>query len=1130
MQFRLRTTPAVFHRSCRVAAYDFAAVVVVCLAASIGGSAAADDFVQPAPLAPEIAEASSEAADGLSVITIPDGWQISLFAAEPDVANVVAFDIDNRGRFFICETFRQNRGVTDNRGHDDKWLLADLSAQTVQDRIDYHKRLLGEGAVTYAQNDDRIRRVVDTDGDGRADQSTVLVDGFNHIEEGTGAGVLARGDEVYYTCIPKLWKIIDKDDDGKADDRVVLSDGYGVRVAFRGHDMHGLVIGPDGRLYFSIGDRGYHLTTDDGRVLADPASGAVFRCELDGTGLEVYCTGVRNPQELAFNDLGDFFSVDNNSDSGDQARIVHLLQGGDTGWRMYYQYLPDRGPFNREKLWYPKHEGQPSYIVPPIANFTDGPSGLAYYPGTGFGDALNDTFLICDFRGGPSNSGIRSFKLEPDGAFYKLTTDAQPVWTCLATDAAFGPDGALYVSDWVDGWNGLGKGRVYRLHDPQHSGSEIVKAVQALLAGDWQSYATTDLSAQLGHVDRRIRLESQWELARRGEVEALLAVASDSSADSKARLHAVWGADQIARVDSDKRTAVLDGLRPLLADADGSLKAAVVKVAGERDDQTAVKAVRGLINDASPRVRYFAALAAAQLKDAGAIEAVVNLMVSNAGADPALRHATMMYLDGAVSEQGIAKLASHSDESVRLAAVVALRRQGSGTIAEFLADESELVRDEAARAIHDAPIPVALESLAELITSDSLSGDTGFRVLNANYRIGTAASAAALAQFASAETSPEPLRIKALEMLKAWRTPDPRDLVINDFRPLEPRPVTDARAALTPEIDRLTESQPAIRDAAIDTASTLGIAKIAPMLIKRVINSEISGRDRAASLRALGRLDRPNAVKAAKAVPAASAGPLFQAALEILAENNAADSAALFVAATESKNVGIRQYAWDVLASIDSKLAKTAIAKAVGSYLAGKLDGEVHLNVLEAAAKSLPADVNLKIAEARAETAKTDPLAEWLPAMDGGDVAAGEKIFMEKTQLSCVRCHKVDRAGGEVGPELTLIGRTKDRRYLLEAICLPNAQVAKGFETAVIVDYDGIISTGIVKSETDDLVELIQADGSQVRIKQDDIELRKKGNSSMPGDLIKFMTVRELRDLVAYLKNLQFDRNEEEVE
>ena len=208
------------------------------------------DSVQP--IAPQVAESSGEPQEAMVAIRIPRAWKISLWAAEPDVANVVAFDIDGRGRIFVCETFRQNRGVTDNRGHDEQWLLADLAAKTVQDRIDYHKRLLGEGAITYAQHDDRIRRISDTDSDGIADQSVVVADGFHHLEEGTGAGVLSVGNAVYYTCIPKLWKLVDEDQDGAADQRIVLSNGYGVRVAFRGHDMHGLICGyRTDDLYFS---------------------------------------------------------------------------------------------------------------------------------------------------------------------------------------------------------------------------------------------------------------------------------------------------------------------------------------------------------------------------------------------------------------------------------------------------------------------------------------------------------------------------------------------------------------------------------------------------------------------------------------------------------------------------------------------------------------------------------------------------------------------------------------------------------------------------------------------------------------------------------------------------------------
>ncbi|NCY03894.1 MAG: glucose dehydrogenase, partial [Planctomycetia bacterium] len=291
---------------------------------------------------PTVAARSDEPQKAVAAFGMPADMEVRLFAAEPDVANPVAFSIDERGRVYVCETFRQKRGVTDNRDHTTEWVDADLAAQTVEDREAYHRRLLGDKAADYERADDRVRLLVDADGDGVADTASVFAAGFNGLVEGTAAGILARRGDVFLTCIPSVYRLRDVDGDGRADatpgERAILSTGYGVRVAFRGHDLHGLTPGPDGRLYFSIGDRGYHVayTDEQGvrRLAHDPASGAVFRCEPDGSGFEVFATGLRNPQELAFDDLGNLFTVDNNSDAGDKARLVHLMPGCDSGWNM----------------------------------------------------------------------------------------------------------------------------------------------------------------------------------------------------------------------------------------------------------------------------------------------------------------------------------------------------------------------------------------------------------------------------------------------------------------------------------------------------------------------------------------------------------------------------------------------------------------------------------------------------------------------------------------------------------------------------------------------------------------------------------------------------------------------------
>ena len=99
------------------------------------------------------------------------------------------------------------------------------------------------------------------------------------------------------------------------------------------------------------------------------------------------------------------------AEKGDRARWVHVIEGGDSGWRYSYQWITEpvaRGPWNDEKLWHPAHEGQAAYLVPPIANLADGPSGLTYYPGTGLTPEYDGHFFLCDFRGDASASGIHT--------------------------------------------------------------------------------------------------------------------------------------------------------------------------------------------------------------------------------------------------------------------------------------------------------------------------------------------------------------------------------------------------------------------------------------------------------------------------------------------------------------------------------------------------------------------------------------------------------------------------------------------------------------------------------------------------------------------------------------------------
>lgn len=1066
--------------------------------------------------------ASDEGELAMSTFRKPDGWEVKLFAAEPELANPVAMYVDHQGRVYVCESFRQDRGVTDNRKHDREWLLADLSAESVQDRIDYHNRLLGTEAKEYTAHDDRIRVLEDTDGDNVADKATLFASGFNKLEEGTGAGVLARGNDVYFTCIPKLWLLTDKDDDQISDQRTALQDGYGVRVAFRGHDSHGLIIGPDGRLYFSIGDRGYNIETDDG-VIKNVESGAVFRCELDGSKLEVFATGLRNPQELAFDDYGYLFTGDNNSDSGDKARWVNVMQGGDTGWRMMYQYLPDRGPFNREKIWYPYSEETPAYIVPCIENIADGPSGLTCYPGTGLTGDYANAFFLADFRGGPSNSGIRLIRTQPKGAFWEVERSEQPIWSILATDVDFGPDGAIWICDWVDGWIGEGKGRIYRFFDPEAQKQDIVREVQEYLRGGFKELGAAELAKLLEHPDRRLRLESQWELAGRQDISAFRTLLAKPAAGTIPRLHALWGLGHAARLNPELRSDVSPLLAGAMSDSDLDVRRVAAVVVGDLKLGELSQNVAELIADAEPRVAFAACLAAHELKLPGVVSHAADLLEENDNQDPGLRHAGIMALKGTGAETA-AKLATHNSAAVRLAAVVALRKLESPLIVRFLDDSDASVRLEAARGIHDV---VELHDGLPAVAKLRLAADTNpalvHRILNANFRIGGEESALRIAAYASLEAADESMRIEAVNMLASWATPDELCRVMNRYLPLPSRDGAAAKTALANSIVGLMAGSESITMATIDAVKALRLQSATAAMQQLAEEITSDAKVRGMALVAFSELSPE---KSRDLVISLVGDPELEVrtrALAILAK--VAPDAAIeeLKQAVQSEYVRERQFAWDTVARIDSPQATELVTLGAERYLADKLPGDVWLNVLEAAKERVSDELASKLEDYQAGKTAEDSLMAYRECMTGGDIESGQTIFTTKTELSCVRCHKVnDDTGGEVGPDLSKIAshKDKDRRYLLEAIVEPNAKIAENFETAILLLEEGDVVSGVVRSESETRLEVVTAEGKIVSVDPEEVIGRKKGKSSMPADLVKMMSRRELRDLIAYLASL----------
>jgi quinoprotein glucose dehydrogenase len=1126
-----------------------------------------DGKVNVPEYSPTIPAASKEGEQAISTFLVPQGLKVELFAAEPMLANPVSFCLDEKGRVYVAESFRQSKGVEDNRGHM-VWLDDDLAATTNDERFAYYKKHLGDKVANYTKEHDRIRLLEDRAGVGKADASTIFADGYNGPLDGTGAGVLARHGEIFYTCIPDLWRLRDTKNTGVANEQERLHTGFGVHVAFRGHDMHGLTMGPDGKLYFSIGDRGYNVPNSSHDIV-NLESGGVLRCNLDGSELEEFARGLRNPQELAFDDFGNLFTCDNNSDSGDKARWTQIVEGGDYGWRFAYQYLADRGPWNREKLWHPAFAGQAAYIVPPVANVADGPSGLTYYPGAGLPAEYKDTFFLVDFHGTPSVSGVHSVKVKPKGAGFELESDEKFMWGILGTDVDFGPDGAMYVSDWVESWDGVGKGRIYRLFDPTLIKSPAVKEVQTLLGGDWKKVSTEQLVKYLSHDDRRIRQEAQFELADRRAGKELSEVAMKGTTQL-ARVHALWALGQTG-VQWNNSDAYLSLIK-LFDDSDPEIRAQAAKVLGGFYSLDIVdKHLVRLLGDISPRVRFYAAQACANRKTPGAFDAIVKLVQENDDKDPVLRHAGARAMAACGTPSDIEKLASSPSRALRIAAVVALRRLKDPAVASFLNDKDLLVACEAARAIHDAPIPEAMPKLAEMLSSKSqlwqtisdalksetegagLADATVRRALAANYRVGGPECAKQIAEFAAVNPKSadgdsirgkavsqldDALQVEAVTMLGSWAKPAGRDRVLNLWRPIEPRDAAVASDAMKPVLNSVFAGSNEVRRTAAQVAGTLGIVEAAPTLVKIV---EDASREPALRVEALRMLDTLGEKKIWEITDAAlkDKDPQVRVeALKLFVKQRPGRGLEVLKNVLANGTAAERQTAVTLLAGMQFADAGVALEGAMDQLIAGKLPAEVKLDLLEAAEARGTSKLKDQLAKYTASFDKGDPLADYRAAIAGGDAEAGKKLFRESTALSCRRCHKIGGDGGEVGPNLSDVAKRlavqfKDtsgsdvdnrvREYLLESIVTPNKVIAKGFETVVVITDDGLQKAGIVKSEDDKILRLVTPEAKIIEVPKASIESRSIGPSGMPSDIIKQASKRQLRDLVEYLSGLKED-------
>ncbi len=364
-----------------------------------------------------------------STMAVHPGLAVGVFAAEPEVVNPCSMDVDSRGRVWITEG-------ANYRSTFQKW-----------------GKLRPGG--------DRIQVLEDTDGDGVADKFTTFYQGE---EMNAALGICVLGDTVIVSRSPDIFVFEDKNHDLKADGppRKLFT---GIAGVDHDHGAHSFQFGPDGKLYFNVGNEGKQLKKGDGSGwVVDLAGnevwghrkpyqqGLVFRCDPDGSHLETLGWNFRNNFEATVDSFGTIWQSDNDDDGNKGVRINYVMEFGNYG---YHDEMTGAGWGDKRtgmeediprRHW---HLNDPGVVPNLLQTGAGSPTGICIYEGDLLPEVFRGQILHCD--AGPRV--VRAYPVGKSGAGYT----AQIVDLISSADSWFrpsdvcvGPDGSVYVADWND--------------------------------------------------------------------------------------------------------------------------------------------------------------------------------------------------------------------------------------------------------------------------------------------------------------------------------------------------------------------------------------------------------------------------------------------------------------------------------------------------------------------------------------------------------------------------------------------------------------------------------------------------------------------------------------------------------
>ena len=444
-----------------------------------------------------------------------EGLEATLWAAEPMVVNPTNMDVDSRGRV---------------------WVTEGLNYRLTQ----------GNKQFKRIEEADKIKILEDTDGDGKADKVTVFADRVYPIpmglavEERYAADGKYLGCKVYIGNSPDLLVLEDTDGDDKADKRYPLLTGFG--GVDSDHGVHGMVLGLDGKLYFTHGDgccsyqqdhshrtQNFDVVDKSGRHVSSDQLANTLRVNRDGTQFEVIADRQRNNYETSLNSFGNIFTSDNDDDGNRGCRVIHVLDGAHYGY-----HTPGS----------PRHWGEdvPGNMPKLVGTGNGSPCGVMVYEG----DYLPAEYHGAVFEAEAGTRQINAFPLTRHGATFRteprvLLASDDPWFRPVDMTAA--PDGSVFVADWYDagvgghGFRDQTTGRIYRVTSKAkkaESKAADFGTVRGLIAALRSPVVATQDAARRGLIEQRAKVGP----ARRIETAAGVNLVSDGASAPHERVRA----------------------------------------------------------------------------------------------------------------------------------------------------------------------------------------------------------------------------------------------------------------------------------------------------------------------------------------------------------------------------------------------------------------------------------------------------------------------------------------------------------------------------------------------------------------------------------------------------------------